>query len=231
MSGEMADAYEAIAERLQSDRLIRIIVGTGEDAKVFHVQQVILESVSDYFVKSMKKRASRQRRRIGLKRDFPKRLATEDDELAVRCWVLGDCYDIARFQDEAMLAVMKSFQEISACWPAFETIANAFKDTPPGSKLRRLMVEQLVLMLELRSDVTYASCDDILNGTNFVQELLNARDRYNKGDGREKMLHRLGADAAGDHPVIATWREYMVGEDLSGFTEHIEGFLEEEGLA
>lgn len=230
--------------RFQSDRLIRIIVGTGEDAQTFNIQQVILENVSEYFVKAMKNERLGSESESGvlrfpvddicawealsywlMKRDLPRKLVEGSDvQTAVCCWVLGDCYSIPRLQDEAMLALLWIFRN---WWPEAAELAKAFKSTPPGSQLRRLMAEVIAEMLKKGAvNFTYAACDDLLNGTNFVEELLRARDVYDDEQMRKEVEERFSA--WGPSEGYSTWRSYMVGKDLTGFAEQVASWKQSE---
>lgn len=54
----------------------------------------------------------------------------------VRCWCLGDKYDIAKFQDEVML---ESWESISCdCKDYLEALREAFEQSPAGSKMRKI---------------------------------------------------------------------------------------------
>ncbi|KAK5132407.1 hypothetical protein LTR08_009090 [Meristemomyces frigidus] len=241
-----AEACEVIVERLQSDRLIRVFIGTGDDAKAFSIQQVLLENISEYFVKSIKHDNLGKEKDSGIlrfpdddieawkvllfwlmRREFPRKAMTGKEELAVSCWVLGDRYGISRFQDEAMLSLLKT---MDTAWLGREAIISAFKGTPPGSMLRRAVAEEVVNNLDQGQGLRFTDIDNMLNGLNFAGELFEAQNRYADRESHSVSRHdeiicRFGSE---EQEVRPTWEEYMVGKKYPSFAEDVAGYLRDE---
>jgi len=144
---------------LDADRLIRIAVGTGKHAKAFNIQQALLETVSEYFVKALRNKRLGAHPEPGVLR-FPEHCvdawealcywifrhelpATAYEHhyiLAVRCWCLGDKYAIDGFQDEALLILLREANSNNLKW---EVIEEAVLNSRPGTQLRRLMAMEV----------------------------------------------------------------------------------------
>lgn len=62
------------------------------------------------------------------------------ETLLVNCWVQGDKYGIVAYQDEAMIQLLHIYREKV---PQHEVIELALAKSAPGSKLRKLMAEEL----------------------------------------------------------------------------------------
>lgn len=86
-------------------------------------------------------------------RELPGDYIKNDLLLAVRCWILGDKYDIKLFQDDVMLMMISYGAETSSD-PTPEMVREVFYNTPPGSKLRDFITEESVYLFEpgVRSD-------------------------------------------------------------------------------
>lgn len=67
--------------------------------------------------------------------------AEVDQLLLVRCWALGEKYELKSFRDEVMLAMLLFCDDEMI---EVETVRRAFELTKPGSKLRCLMAEELL---------------------------------------------------------------------------------------
>ena len=234
--------------RLQSDRIIHIFVGTGDDAERFSIQQVLLESISEYFVNAMKNEHLGNESESGVLRfpednleawqvllcwvvgrRFPRKAMAGEQELAVSCWVLGDKYGIVEFQDEAMLSLLKTIDTFQA---ERETIAMAFRGTPPGSKLRLLMTEEMLYNLSAteRLGISHqwtlrsSDIDGILNGLNFAGELLEVQQRCTHD--QDEFWAAIGNRFEdGSSEQQSKWKEYMVGAEYPDFSKEISGYL------
>ncbi|KAK3619862.1 hypothetical protein LTR56_023756 [Elasticomyces elasticus] len=166
---------EAFTKAIQSDRLIKLVIGEGEELTTFHVSKAVLEQTSEFFCAAF--------RNGHLGRDEPNTLrfpqdnteswkillfwmlrhelpslddlgllepyddneeACVDHTLCIRCWALGEMYDISAFQDLIMLELLRSLETQPT---DLNEIKEAFESTPPGSKLRDLMAEELAVLL------------------------------------------------------------------------------------
>jgi len=104
--------------------------------------------------------------------------------------------------------------------PSLCTIQEAFLQTPPGSRLRRLMAEKLVDLVRDKT-LEYNRLDDLLNGSNFVGEFLEVRDRMSAEVVLWQIAYRLGYEGA-QRQIVPTWKDYMVGDRairLAGYAE------------
>ncbi|TKA33595.1 hypothetical protein B0A50_00431 [Salinomyces thailandicus] len=216
-----------------SDRLIKVFVGPPRKGqRPYLVQQTLLASASDYFAKAIKHENMGVNSEPGVLR-FPdddsgawkvflhwlmwRELPSETitDRLAVHCWILGDCYHITRFQDDAMFELLECFEDDGA---EEELIMVAFQQTPPGSKLRALMSEELAYLMQ--EELTpFDKVDPLLNGSNFAGELLGALARL-RSSGDRTIIYRFRRTDDGQYP----WKEFMVGDGairLEGYAREL----------
>ncbi|KAF7187489.1 hypothetical protein HII31_11113 [Pseudocercospora fuligena] len=154
---------EELWKSLQTqDRLIKLTIGDSEKAPVY-VQQKLLESVAPWFENALKRDTFVEGETGSL--SFPeddveawkvlvcwtmKRISSVDildpdagPELAAKCWVLGDKYDIVRFQDEAMTAILKYFRQTRLCALSREKLNRTLDVCPPDSKLAEYMTMEI----------------------------------------------------------------------------------------
>ncbi|KAK5121391.1 hypothetical protein LTR85_005223 [Meristemomyces frigidus] len=188
--------WQDMTTKLDSDRLISIFVRTGDDAKVFKIQQALLESVSDYFVKALRNEHLGDTTRAGvlrlpedrvdswqvlsywmLRRKLPANSALKYPLLAVRCCILGDKYGIEDFQDEAMLALLQCCEKANV---GFGLIKEGVLNSTPGSPLRRLMIELLVPYVyeDGHHEQTSYQELDVFDGRGYMSEFLEAHDSW-----------------------------------------------------
>lgn len=222
---------------LKADHLVKVYVG-DEGAPPFLLQQTLLTSISPVFANALKHENLGTNPEPGvlrfpeddteawevflhwlMQRSYPQDL---DARSSVKCWVLGDRYHISTFQDNAMFALLV---RLDNKWAKLDDISYAFRLTPPGSKLRLLMAEELVMLMDDKK-VVYDEIDCALNGTNFVGELLRARDRLAAEDrvcegSDEDLEHEWSMrDRFGrtDEEAEVSWQEFMVGNGGVRFT-------------
>ena len=77
-------------------------------------------------------------------RRLPEHVA-DDELLLIRCWALGERHGIEEFQDEAMLALLLWCEDFHL---DMDTIERGLSSTRPGSKLRRLVAEELIFNID-----------------------------------------------------------------------------------
>ncbi|KAI4249483.1 MAG: hypothetical protein L6R42_008970 [Xanthoria sp. 1 TBL-2021] len=78
-------------------------------------------------------------------------------------WALGDKLDCQAFQDQAMLQLLALHEDV---YLQSDVLADAYKLTPPGSKLRQFVVDQFLFQIEFGSseeggDLTKPGCWNI----------------------------------------------------------------------
>ena len=141
---------------------------------------------------------------------------SDDDNLAeqlryVRLWVLTDKYDIRGHQDDLMLELLDALQY---CRTILGIIKEAFENTPPGSKLRKLMAEETVRLIKSCEGWKYENLDELDGVVGFTAAVVQAMATY---DDKEPNLgaSRLRIDE--DDGWTEKWKEYMVG---SGPSQH-----------
>jgi hypothetical protein len=193
--------------KLQEDRLIKIYI--GDDSKPFHVQKAALITLSEYFTRPLKHENSVGGERGVLRfpeddqtswqillhyaiADYLVDLDSPDDKQAamlqwIKCWILGDKYNIKDFQDNAMLELlyMLDTEHID-----LEVIKYAFNNTPPNSPLRKLMAREAVLTFYKPSGNPNPQDFEVFDGVSgFVVELMEAfayKDSKRHGSGVRK---------------------------------------------
>ncbi|KAK5702638.1 hypothetical protein LTR97_003584 [Elasticomyces elasticus] len=166
---------DALLQSLESDRTIKLIIGEPtEHAATFYISKTALEQTSEFFCGALRNQHLGDGERDTLK--FPEDNLTAwkvllfwmmkhglprdanlvtmvdtegkchplDHVISVRCWALGDKYGIPTFQDFVMLELLDHLE----CYGSnLVTVREAFQSTTPGSPLRELMAEEVVLCL------------------------------------------------------------------------------------
>ncbi|KAK5730783.1 hypothetical protein LTR15_000721 [Elasticomyces elasticus] len=222
--------YGDVAESLRSDRLVDIFIGTiTADSKPYRVQQVLLESLSDYFTKALRADTFDEGR--------AGRLQTPDDDgyswevllhwavhrhmvnghmLPIDCWIMGDEYQIHAFQNEVMLELLMYYSAITA---EYDILEHGIDSTCPRTLVRRLLVEELVEMVYGTKDVNLDELDN-LTGVGVVGDILRAKNKHDSNNVAFNACTRFGLEHEGEVGVGPggtwrdTWREYMVGNHI-----------------
>ncbi|KAK3619034.1 hypothetical protein LTR56_024289 [Elasticomyces elasticus] len=170
---------DTLLKSLQSERLIKIFVGPGTTMP-YHVPQTILHTTSDYFTKALLHETSLGAAETGVLR-FPeddvdvwgillywmliKELpetalgtrAMKDQELAefelllVRCWAVGERYQVPQFQDLVMLELLVFLYRGHSPLIGLVTLKEAFATTPPGRPMRKLVARNVAQQLRGQS--------------------------------------------------------------------------------
>lgn len=150
-----------------------------------------------------------------VKKELPAKV-NDSQPLLVHSWALGEKYEVIDFQNDAMLQLLR----YSNTDPIKnEAIESAFALTQPGSKLRKLMAEELIRKVEdpgerLEAlDIPYADGVEVASGAGpfgMVTELLNAQRRYAQcGDAFfERFAERE------DHR-FERWKDFMEGNGMA----------------
>lgn len=116
----------------------------------------------------------------------------------VRCWCLGDRYDLPLFQDLIMLDLLHYIENEGEI--TLEIVGEAFKNSRPNSKIKRLMAECTVQLLEIAISITYTDLDCLDGVTGFSSALAEALSNW-RGHG-EGIFSRLNR-------VNKIWKEFM----------------------
>ncbi|KAI6891460.1 hypothetical protein KC318_g9443 [Hortaea werneckii] len=151
------------AEALASDRLIKVYVGEG---KTFLVQQLLLETLSDYFVRALQ----RDRFSEGIhgelhiegddrrtwkallhwlfKGVLPANVQKDPDRL-IDIWVVGDKYGVEALQNQAMYVLLRRVDVapddiVEDRLLPLATIKDGIHRTVPGSVMRTFLAEEIV---------------------------------------------------------------------------------------
>ncbi|KAK4544936.1 hypothetical protein LTR36_003841 [Oleoguttula mirabilis] len=226
---EHDDDIRSLASSLQSERLIEIYVGAiTPNSKPYLVPQTILEAASEYFVNALRSDSFREGRDSRLHFPYDNVRAWEvllfwmykdtvpstacTGGTLVSCWVLGDKYAIPNFQDSAMLLLL-DFCRLSLLDP--QALSEGIASSVPGSKMRRLIAEELVVIHFKEGDMDHVEVEAVIDGTGLLGEFLAAHERLNKDKGVfSDRLTKLSPSAA-KKPASdrrAIWRDYLVGE-------------------
>ncbi|KAK5709575.1 hypothetical protein LTR17_019659 [Elasticomyces elasticus] len=150
---------DAFMQSLQTTRDIKIVIDK-ETPQTFFVQQQLLESTSDYFVKALRNQHLGEKPEPGVlrfpedrvsawklllfwmyKHELPAEVYHHDLIPAVRAWALGDRLCIPEFQNHIMLVLIWSFRNKVA---RLGLIKMAVQCSPADSTMRKLMAEEIV---------------------------------------------------------------------------------------
>ncbi|RMZ09161.1 hypothetical protein D0862_03693 [Hortaea werneckii] len=216
---------------LESDRLVKIKVGSNKKKKPFLVSQRRLESASEYFRKALRQDSFKEG--LNGQIDF-----LEDDhdawavfvfwmmntfniakeglkpDLLIKSWVLGDKYEIPQFQDQIMLELLFIFEGESATEDIIELGSRL---SPAGSLLKRLIAEEAAVALQ--NDTTdFESLEAAFSGNGILRDFILARD--NCGADEEFYTRRFESPAAEDQSSqeeewdeewrSPSWQNYMI---------------------
>ncbi|KAI7220784.1 hypothetical protein KC343_g4021 [Hortaea werneckii] len=201
------------AEALATDRLITVVVGKHTP---FLVQQLLLESLSDYFVRALQ----RDRFSEGIHGElriegddwntwkallhwlFKGMLSDEakdDPSRLIDLWIVGDKYGVNALQNDAMYSLLK-YLDIKRDDISLVTIKKGIDGTAPGTVMRRLLAEETLWALNYTHSTSY---EDFVtwNAVGFVSDVLRAKDRH-EAEGSQ-MLFRFAKKGA-------LWKEFML---------------------
>lgn len=211
--------------------MIEIYVGAiTPDTKPYLLPQTLLESTSDYFVKALRSDTFKEGREGRLhfpdddiqawesllfwliKRELPDLVDDLDEEhLYIKCWALGDKYGITTFQDEAMLELLRYYSQNHT---DEQSIALALKSSAPGSKMRRIIAEELVILVN-DFDMGNAAFEALVDGMGIIGEFLSAQERRRKRSwafGCRFAKLTAAEIEADEDDRRAYWKDYLVGE-------------------
>lgn len=210
--------------------MIRIKVGSNKDDEPFLISQRRLESASEYFRKALRQDSFKEGRTGQI--DFP-----EDDydawavlmfwmmsafhiaknklkpDLLIKCWVLGDKYEIPDFQDRIMLELLLIFE---VDYATEDIIELGSRLSPAGSFLKRLMAEEAAVALQ-NDKTDFESLEAAFSGSGMLREFILAHDNCAAD---EKFYGRRFESPAAEDPISEeernekwrspTWQNYMI---------------------
>jgi hypothetical protein len=140
-----------------------------------------------------------------------------DHPICIRCWALGDKYGIPIFQDLIMLELLDSVENNSI---HVSRMREAFECTPPGSALRKLMVEIMAENLhEKPEDVERLDMFD--GAVGFTKALMQTMDRKDNDGEAIKVFRPRVPDVEGENrwKGHSAYREFMIASN-EGPAEH-----------
>ncbi|KJX99910.1 hypothetical protein TI39_contig348g00011 [Zymoseptoria brevis] len=203
--------------RSPSQRLIRISFGTNTAITPIPVQQITLESISPYFKRALDENGFN----VGIngslnlpedefdvwkvilywafKHDLPGPHQAKNLHLAVRCWIVGDKYEIKRFQDCVMLRMLRRLDSMHFALELLGTdvLLLVLKHAPRKSLLQELVLDWVAVKMhkhnigsfeEVLLDVAAEPFEDsvttleTLDGTGFYPAMLAKRPWLNYGN-------------------------------------------------
>lgn len=213
---------------VKNDRLIKIVVGEGDEQQTFHLQQTLFVTTSDVFA------ATARHERLGngeagvykfpqdpviaweiliywmIKGVLPESKfednvkEREAQDWLVWCWVLGDKYHLPAFQDVVMLQLLYIIRDTGI---TTESATIATSNTPPDSKLRKLVANEIIYSVYRNHSQWITDFDDALAAPGFASDAMTALEEY-RAEGLAPEICYLRKDNGGER--TGEWREYMV---------------------
>ncbi|USW57286.1 Putative SKP1/BTB/POZ domain superfamily protein [Septoria linicola] len=215
---------------LQSDRFIRLHIGTGDDAFSVQLPQSLLEATSEYFRKALggNRFVEGMSGEIHLEEDDVESWKTlldwlthrkvpdvvgcttmEEDFIAMsKCWLLGDKYHLRGFQNDAMIQLI-TYADHMGCEFGPADYKYLVPLCPPDSVLMMFLAEEAAWRLkELERPL---SDYNALAGTIGFWPALFKPVELLKENG-EYICGRLKGVEKRTDGTYAHWRKYMVGD-------------------
>ena len=120
----------------------------------------------------------------------------------VHAWLFGHKYDIPTFQDLVMLELLKwcEAHSFNLC-----LAGRAFRNTEPGSKLRTLILEEVVHMLQGIGSISWSSLQGLWVIPGFSTAMFGMLQWHEEGKYSSERFE-IGVDE-----VRAEWKKFMVG--------------------
>ncbi|KAK5688472.1 hypothetical protein LTS10_000450 [Elasticomyces elasticus] len=229
---------DALLQSLQSERTIKLVIGQpAADATAFYISKTALEQTSEYFCGALRNQHLGDGERDTLtfpeddltawkvllcwmmKHDLPRdaNLVTRSDTegecqplnhiISVRCWALGDKYGISTFQDFIMLELLDALESDS---PQLSTVREAFDSTTPGSPLRELLAEEIVMRFNMGLEDL-----DALDGlVGFISIFAAKLSDRNKDDGCGCGFHPRVPNEVDDPGRSPFWKFLVRPDDV-----------------
>ncbi|KAK4895433.1 hypothetical protein LTR27_006497 [Elasticomyces elasticus] len=178
--------------------------GYGEGIETFFIEKSLLEAASHRFTDAIKEERQDGVSQITLtipdddvfswkmllhwlvNRELPSDelyaedfayLNPDDSHLPlIRCWILGERFDLTIFQNLIMEMIKAALSgDCDGLFLSHASLQEAFQHTEPGSGVRLLAAEDIAYQLEYSDDVKPGTLDKDFGGvTGFIGELLEA---------------------------------------------------------
>lgn len=215
------------SRRVKNDRLVKIVVGKGDEQQTFHLQETNFVRFSPAFAAfaSNEHLVDSQTGEYRFPEDSvigwtglifwllggdlapPFKEAGEEDEkqlLLIQSWILGSKYGILHCCDELMLELMLLLQR-KPVTP--ENAVTAITGTAPGSKLRKLVCHEIIHDVYSLGRGKIESFGGVMLAAGFAEEMLTALNQYHT-DRQNFTVDYVGN--AGDGTRKEGWREFML---------------------
>ncbi|KAI6863813.1 hypothetical protein KC343_g4361 [Hortaea werneckii] len=215
------DDEPEFAEALTTDRVIKVYVGEG---KPFLVQQLLLESLSTYFARALKRdtfsegihgelRIEGDDRRTWqallhwlFKGMLPAKVQ-EDPVRLIDLWIVGDKYGVEILQNDAMYTLLK-YVDIGrgGTFLPIVTIKDGLDRTSPGTVMRKLLAQEIYHAVHSGGLVRHedlATWDTV----GLASDLLKASDDRDK-------YGQFFLDRFDEEDML--WKDFMLGSDGLG---------------
>ncbi|SMQ55182.1 unnamed protein product [Zymoseptoria tritici ST99CH_3D7] len=186
MDERLGELVQAL--RSPRERLVEISFGETTGAWPLQVQQHVLEGLSPYFTRALRNPVFKEATEGSL--SFP------EDELvawvfilfwtfhrtlpgsgdcgnllfAIKCWVVGDKYGIAQFQDAIMLSILRRLDSMIDESMDINALLFALENTLPNAPLRELLLEWVAVEMFHTAAQDPSECVDSVVGTETTTE-------------------------------------------------------------
>ncbi|KAI7363731.1 hypothetical protein KC354_g6258 [Hortaea werneckii] len=209
-----------LAEALATDRFIKVYVGKHEP---FLVQQMLLESLSDYFVRALNRNKFSEgiHGELRIEGDnwntwkallhwlFKRMLSEEardDPSRLIDLWIVGDKYGVVTLQNDAMCALLEYVDTSRDGYSlSVVTIKDGLDRTSPGSVMRKLLAEEALGQIgaggpltheELTTWNTVGLASDMLKATDIRDEF-GSKFYHNRFDDEDMLWEDFMLDSCG----------------------------------
>ncbi|KAK5121393.1 hypothetical protein LTR85_005225 [Meristemomyces frigidus] len=192
---------EKLSHTLRTDRFVKIFIGerTAESEPVL-VPQSALEQTSGYFTTAL--------RNEHLGTTEPGTLTFPDDDpdawQVLLYWMIK-----GRLPPTSALLLASGPDDPAVHLDWLGAVKEAFECIPPGSKLREVMAEEVVIRLEL-SSIQYEDLD-IFDGVVGFASVLARKLKEESRTPLDPFLPRVPTQGQDGSAGTAAWKKYMVG--------------------
>lgn len=197
---------DIVRSTMQQDRPIKLYI--AQEPAPYITTASTLCSISDYFIRSLKHQSS-----LGgetdvmrfpeddqtawetllywkLRSKMPEIQGNNDDRIiqVIRCWILGDKYDVKEFQYLSMLKLSKILQEAHV---KLDAVKLAFDNTTDGSPLRKFLARQTLKTFCDTDEQTGPTSEDfeMFDGVSgFITEIVRAHRFWQSRDYADAVL-------------------------------------------
>ncbi|RMX80832.1 hypothetical protein D0867_16345, partial [Hortaea werneckii] len=207
---------------LTNDHFTRVYVGEGPP---FLVQQLLLESLSNYFVRALQRdklseRIPRELRIEEDNRDTWKALlhwlfkgvlafeAKDDPTRLIDLWIVGDKYGVVALQNDAMYALLEYVDTSREGYTLpLVTIKDGLNRTSPGTVMRKLLAQEILGQIDAGGSLKHADLAT-WDTVGLASDLLKATDV------REVFGSKFCHDRFDEEDML--WKDFMLASDGLG---------------